>query len=341
MKDAAGNKYVLAIKTRAWSVSSLGHDSLLKNCSIELTPRGSECAPGVNPAAEKYYTPGSESDLPRNCPNMTELIGISGSLRAGSFNSALLRHAQSVMPEGAVLHIASIAEIPLYNGDVEKAKGLPLIVAELKEQISAADGLLLVTPEYNNSIPGVFKNALDWLTRPPVEVPRLFGGRPVALCGASPGPGGTRLAQLAWLPILRTLGLQPWFGKTLALGEAHKAFDTEGRPRDEKVREQIRNFITGFVRVLELIGAIEPKRHSAYPLLLRKRRQIREAASPHRLLDLPPGAGPREARKALRRLVSDLHPDRLGADSPEALHRICSEVIAALVAADSRIAGSR
>jgi hypothetical protein len=96
----------------------------------------------------------------------------------------------------------------------------------------------------------------------------------------------------------------------------------------------------GFVRALELIAAIELKSHSAYPLLLQKRRQIREAASPHTLLDLPPGAGPQEARKALRRLVSDLHPDRLGTGVPEALHRVCSEVIRALVAADSSISES-
>ncbi len=97
----------------------------------------------------------------------------------------------------------------------------------------------------------------------------------------------------------------------------------------------------GFVHALELIVAIEPKSLSAYPLLLQKRRQIREAASPYTLLDLSPGAGPQEARKALRRLVADLHPDRLGDGVPEALHRVCSEVIRALVAADSRISGSR
>jgi NAD(P)H-dependent FMN reductase len=182
---------------------------------------------------------------------MTHILGIPGSLREGSFNRALLLAAADLAPAGCRLEVASLQGIPLYNADVEKSEGLPAPVRSLQERIAASDGLILATPEYNNSIPGVFKNALDWLTRPPAEVPRLFGERPVALCGASPGPGGTRLAQLAWLPILRTLGLQPWFGKTLALGEAHKAFDTEGKPRDEKVREQIRNFITGFVRYLE------------------------------------------------------------------------------------------
>lgn len=179
---------------------------------------------------------------------MTHLLGIPGSLREGSFNRALLHAAVDLAPAGCTLEVASIRGIPLYNADLEKADGLPAAVSALKEKIAAADGLILATPEYNNSLPGVFKNALDWLTRPPADVPRLFNERPVALCGASPGPGGTRLAQLAWLPVLRTLGMRPWFGKTLAVGEALKAFDDAGQPRDEKLREQIRNFLAGFVR---------------------------------------------------------------------------------------------
>jgi NAD(P)H-dependent FMN reductase len=73
----------------------------------------------------------------------------------------------------------------LYDGDIEAAQGIPARAAELKERIAAADGLLLVTPEYNNSIPGVFKNAIDWLTRPAADIPRVFGGRPVGLIGAA------------------------------------------------------------------------------------------------------------------------------------------------------------
>ena len=102
---------------------------------------------------------------------MTAIVGISGSTRRGSFNSALLRAAAAAMPEGAELRIESIADIPLYNGDVEAQQGIPAPVARLKDAIAAADGLLLVTPEYNNSIPGVAKNAIDWLSRPPADVP--------------------------------------------------------------------------------------------------------------------------------------------------------------------------
>src|SRR2546421_52203 len=107
---------------------------------------------------------------------MTKVLGISGSLRRGSYNSALLRAAARLMPEDSTLDIASLRGIPLYDGDVE-AQGIPASVSQLKEAIIAADGVLLVTPEYNNSIPGVFKNAIDWLSRPSSDIKRVFGGR--------------------------------------------------------------------------------------------------------------------------------------------------------------------
>jgi NAD(P)H-dependent FMN reductase len=106
---------------------------------------------------------------------VTHLIGLSGSLRRHSVNSGLLRAAAAEMPEGSVLEVGSIADIPLYNGDVE-AQGIPAAVTALKDRIVAADGLLLVTPEYNNGIPGVFKNAIDWLSRPASDIARFFGG---------------------------------------------------------------------------------------------------------------------------------------------------------------------
>src|SRR5262245_18675269 len=112
---------------------------------------------------------------------MATIVGIAGSLRTGSFNGALLRAAREVAPAGTDLAIASIADIPLYDGDAEAAQGIPAAVAALKEQISAADGLLLATPEYNNSVPGVLKNAVDWLSRPPRDIPRVFGDKAVAL----------------------------------------------------------------------------------------------------------------------------------------------------------------
>src|SRR5688572_2097703 len=100
---------------------------------------------------------------------MTTILGLSGSLRAGSLNSSLLRAAAEEMPQDVTLEIGSIKGIPFYDGDVEANEGLPDAVMQLKERVVATDGLLLVTPEYNNSLPGVFKNAIDWLTRPPAD----------------------------------------------------------------------------------------------------------------------------------------------------------------------------
>ena len=145
------------------------------------------------------------------------------------------------------LEIGSIAGIPLYDGDVEAAQGVPDVVEKLKERIAAADGLLLVTPEYNNSIPGVFKNAIDWLSRPPADIPRVFGGRRVAMIGASPGGFGTLLSQTAWLPVLKTLGTQPWLGGRLEVSRANNVFDASGALVDEQIRARLVKFMQGFV----------------------------------------------------------------------------------------------
>src|SRR5215211_3337248 len=128
---------------------------------------------------------------------MTTIIGISGSLRRGSFNTALLRTAVGLMPADSELRVGTIHGIPLYDGDVEAEQGVPQTAARLKDEIAKANGLLLVTPEYNNSIPGAFKNAIDWLTRPPADIRKVFGGKPVAVIGASPGGFGTILSQNA------------------------------------------------------------------------------------------------------------------------------------------------
>jgi len=177
---------------------------------------------------------------------MAIIIGVSGSLRANSLNAALLRAASGFAPEGTTIEIASIQGIPLYDGDLELSSGLPAPVVELKDKIAAAHGLLLVTPEYNNSIPGVLKNAIDWLSRPADDIPRVFGGKRVGLIGASPGRFGTLLSQNAWLPVLKTLGTQPWFGQSLYLSGAHKLYDASGKLTDEESRIRIASYITGF-----------------------------------------------------------------------------------------------
>ncbi|EIM01543.1 NAD(P)H-dependent oxidoreductase [Rhodanobacter denitrificans] len=178
---------------------------------------------------------------------MAVLVGFSGSLRKGSFNAALLRAAVAAMPAGSRLRVMSIAAFPLYNADDEAAHGIPAEVAALKEAIAAADGLLIATPEYNNSIPGVTKNALDWLTRPPADIPRVFAGKPVALIGASPGGFGTILSQNAWLPVLRTIGAELWSGGRLLVSRAGSVFDADGAIADARTDEQLRQFMQGFV----------------------------------------------------------------------------------------------
>ena len=177
---------------------------------------------------------------------MTRLLGISGSLRKASFNSGLLRAATGLAPEGVTLQAGSIAGIPLYNGDDEREQGIPPAVQALKQELAAADGLLLFTPEYNNSLPGVFKNAIDWLTRPASDIKPLFGGKPVAVLGASPGGFGTILAQDAWLPVLRTLGTKPWFEGRMLVSRAQSVFDADGNLVDDATRQRLGQFLAGF-----------------------------------------------------------------------------------------------
>jgi len=177
----------------------------------------------------------------------TTIAAFSGSLRQGSFNSALLRAAVAMMPADSRIEVASIQPFPLYNGDDEAANGVPAAVSAVKDAIAAADGLLIATPEYNNSIPGVAKNAVDWLSRPPADIARVFGGKPVALMGASPGGFGTILSQNAWLPVLRTLGAELWTGGRLMVSRATTIFDAEGNIVDARTNDLLRAFLQGFV----------------------------------------------------------------------------------------------
>ncbi len=182
---------------------------------------------------------------------MTNIVGIAGSLRRKSLNLGLLKAAAEVAPAGVRLAVKTIDGIPLYNADVEAAEGLPPAVTALKDAIAAADGVILSTPEYNNGIPGVFKNAIDWASRPAEDIGRVFGGKPIALIGASPGGFGTILAQDAWLAVLRTLGMTPWFEGRMMVSRASGLFDAEGALTDETTRTRLKDFVAGFAGFIE------------------------------------------------------------------------------------------
>jgi NAD(P)H-dependent FMN reductase len=178
---------------------------------------------------------------------MVGLVGLSGSLRRGSYNSALLRAAVKLMPPGSELRVASIAGVPLYDGDMEAAQGIPETVVRLKDAIAASDGLLFFTPEYNHGVPGVAKNAIDWLSRPPADIPRVFGGRPVAIAGASVGGFGTTLSQNAWLPVFHTLGADIWSGGRLLVSRVGSVIGADGEITDPATRDGLEKFVKGFI----------------------------------------------------------------------------------------------
>lgn len=184
---------------------------------------------------------------------MTRLIrvlGVSGSLRKASYNTALLRAAAGLLPEGMTLEVFDIAPIPLYNQDVEDA-GLPESVKRFRERIAAADALLIATPEYNYMVPGVLKNALDWASRPP-DVPLLR--KPVAIMGASNGGFGTVRAQLHLRQFFVTMNMRPIQKPEVLVSRAQDKIDASGRLTDEKTSVSIRALLEALAEWTALVG---------------------------------------------------------------------------------------
>lgn len=179
---------------------------------------------------------------------MTTILGLAGSLRRASFNAGLLRAAAEQAPDDVRIDARTLHGVPLYDGDLEAAEGLPEAVVALQAALAEADGLLLVTPEYNNGVPGVFKNAIDWMSRG--EGLKLFRGKPVAVIGASPGGFGTTQAQSHWLPVLRTLGTRPWFEGRLMVSRARELFDGDGNLSDAETRKRLADFVAGFAAAI-------------------------------------------------------------------------------------------
>lgn len=171
------------------------------------------------------------------------LLGISGSLRKGSFNSAALKAAAGLVPTGASLEIFDISSIPLYNEDV-KAQGFPEPVQKLREKIAEADGLVFATPEYNYSTSGVLKNAIDWASRPP-EQP--FNDKAVALIGASAGALGTARAQYHLRQIGVFLNMRFINKPEVFIGAAGTKFDAAGNLTDETAKGLIKDLMAELV----------------------------------------------------------------------------------------------
>ena len=182
------------------------------------------------------------------------VCGIAGSLRKGSFNRALLEAARTMAPgHGMEIRVfARLGEIPLYDQDLD-AQGAPEPVAALKQAVSQADGLLLATPEYNYSIPGVLKNAIDWASRPPRDPP--LHGKPVALVGATPGMGGTARAQSALRQCFVFTQSQVMTGPEFLMARAGEKFDEEGRLKDEASRKMLASHLENFAAWIRKLKA--------------------------------------------------------------------------------------
>src|SRR6516162_6742753 len=186
----------------------------------------------------------------RAMSEVVRVLGISGSLRKGSFNTALLRAAIAQAPASVQIEVASIGDFPPYNEDV-RALGFPEPVAKFREQIAASDALLVVTPEYNYSLPGVLKNAIDWASRPPDQP---FAGKPVAMMGASAGMGGTVRSQYDLRRCCVFLDMHPVNKPEVFIGVAHTKFDAEGAFTDEVGCGLIRDLLVALEQWTRQIG---------------------------------------------------------------------------------------
>lgn len=170
---------------------------------------------------------------------MIEVLGISGSLRQQSLNTLLLKAAIELAPEGMRIRLASI-EMPLYNEDLRE-QGDPETVRQLRSQIAAADAVLIATPEYNFSVPGVLKNAIDWASRPPDQP---FNGKPVALMGVSPGRIGTARAQNHLRQTLVCLNASVLNKPSVMVGGVKGIFGEDGQMIDHSTRAHVEKLLT-------------------------------------------------------------------------------------------------
>jgi chromate reductase len=168
-----------------------------------------------------------------------KVLGISGSLRKASYNTMLLHNAVAMLPPGMSVEIFDLAAIPLYNEDVRE-KGFPAPVQQLRDKIAQSDALLIATPEYNYSIPGVLKNAIDWASRPPDQP---FIGKPVAIMGVTPSTGRTIRSQLHLRQCFVFLNMHPVNKPEVLISDAARIFDEQGRLTDDTTRGFVRDLM--------------------------------------------------------------------------------------------------
>ena len=180
---------------------------------------------------------------------MATILGIPGSLRKASYNKAALRAAQALVPAGSTLQIFELDGIPPFNQDEEGSP--PPRVAELKSRIRAADAILICTPEYNYSVPGVLKNAIDWASRPYGD--SAWTGKPVAIMGASVGVFGTARAQYHLRQMFVFLDMYPVNKPEVMIGNAAQRFDEHGQLTDETSRRLVQQLLQGLVEWAERI----------------------------------------------------------------------------------------
>jgi chromate reductase, NAD(P)H dehydrogenase (quinone) len=171
------------------------------------------------------------------------ILAFAGSLRRRSFNRALLEAARELAPTGMRIEPIEIGGLPFYNADVE-AEGDPAPVAEFKSAVAAADGVLIATPEYNDGIPGVLTNALDWGSRLPGRSP--LAGKPTVVMGASPSQVGTARAQLHLRQVLAHIQARVLPPPELLVAQAHQRFDAELRLTDETTRRVMTDLLRRF-----------------------------------------------------------------------------------------------
>ena len=177
-----------------------------------------------------------------------KILGIVGSLRKDSYNHFALKAAQELVPDGAVLDLIELHGIPVFNQDNEME--LPASVIEFKRRILTADAILFATPEYNYSIPGGLKNAIDWASRPYGESAWL--GKPAAVMGASAGSMGTSRAQYHLRQILVTLDMPVVNQPELMIANAATRFDQNGRLSDEATRQFIRKLLGALIQLVKI-----------------------------------------------------------------------------------------